>query len=66
MIFHSVMNWDLDKLVGGDSEVSSHSSVIGSIWDVPSHFVDVLMAQLVRMLAGWARWLVPCLGSPVQ
>ena len=24
------------------------------------------MAQLVRVLAGWARWLVPCLGSPVQ
>ena len=29
-------------------------------------FVDVLMAQLVRVLAGWARRLVPCLGSPVQ
>ena len=24
------------------------------------------MAQLVRVLAGWARWLVPSLGSPVQ
>ena len=24
------------------------------------------MAQLVKVLTGWARQLVPCLGSPVQ
>ena len=50
--------------LGGDSEVSSQSSVIASGLR-PSIFVDVLMAQLVRGLTGWARRLVSCLGSPV-
>ena len=48
--------------LGGDS---GHLSVIASgLW--PPIFVDVLMAQLVRAVTGWTRWLVPCLGSPVQ
>ena len=46
--------------------MSSQSIVIGSGLS-PSIFVDVLMAQLVRALTGWARRLVPCLGRvPTQ
>ena len=43
--------------LGRDTEVSSQSSVIGSgLW--PSIFVDVLMDQLVRVLAiaGIGSW----------
>ena len=44
--------------LGGGSAVSSQSSVIVSgLW--PSIIVDVLMAQLVRVLAGWARRFNP-------
>ena len=33
---------------------------------VPGSIPGRVLAQLVRAPAGWARWLVPCLGSPVQ
>ena len=33
---------------------------------VPGSMPDQVMAQLVRALADWARWSVPCLGFPVQ
>ena len=36
--------------------------MLGVPGSIPGRVVD----QLVRALAGWARWLVPCLGSPVQ
>ena len=33
---------------------------------VPGSISGRVLAQLVRVLAGWARRLVPCLGSPDQ
>ena len=33
---------------------------------VPGSIPGPVLAQLVRALSGWARRLVPCLGSPVQ
>ena len=33
---------------------------------VPGSTPGRVLAQLVRALTGWARWLVPCLGSPGQ
>ena len=33
---------------------------------VPCSTPGRVLAQLVRALTGWARRLVPCLGSPVQ
>ena len=36
--------------------------MLGVPGSIPGRVVD----QLVRALAGWARRLVPCLGSPVQ
>ena len=33
---------------------------------VPGSIPGRVLAQLVRALTGWVRWLVPYLGSPVQ
>ena len=40
--------------------------LVGARIGIPSSIPGQVLAQSVRALAGWARWLVPYLGSPVQ